>query len=201
MVNEHPFGQTRYEYTYIPRAAGRGYYQPQPQPAAAPAAQPAQEEAPTQPAAVPYPYFYYCSRSASAPEPERQHAYYPPAYQYYYPQVAVPAAPASPAANYTYAHVYPAATQAAPAAPIPSSYLGGRTRDEVELDARRIATACGAYEPRKIKPADAKADDPFWCREKNGDWHLRPYYTIEKDCQPGRWKMDGEKGYLVFIRE
>jgi hypothetical protein len=75
------------------------------------------------------------------------------------------------------------------------------TREEIELENRRVATARGAYAPRRIKPADAEPDDPFWCRETNGEWHLRNFYVIENECQPGRWQMDAEHGFLVFHRE
>lgn len=76
----------------------------------------------------------------------------------------------------------------------------GFTRDEIQMENRRVATARGAYDPRKIRPADARDDDPFWCRELNGEWHLRSYYQIEMECQPGRWMMDADVGFLVFHR-
>ncbi|KAH7067940.1 hypothetical protein FB567DRAFT_457636 [Paraphoma chrysanthemicola] len=75
-----------------------------------------------------------------------------------------------------------------------------RTREDIQMESRRIATERGAYEPRRIRPADARDDDPFWCRERNGEWHLRTYYQIENECHPGRWMMDAELGYLVFHR-
>jgi hypothetical protein len=68
------------------------------------------------------------------------------------------------------------------------------------MENRRVATERGAYSARKIMPADARADDPFWCRERNGEWHLRTYYQIENECHPGQWLMDAEIGYLVFHR-
>ncbi|KAH9882650.1 hypothetical protein J1614_000886 [Plenodomus biglobosus] len=76
----------------------------------------------------------------------------------------------------------------------------GFTREEIQMENRRVATARGAYDPRKIRPADARDDDPFWCRELNGEWHLRSYYQIEMECQPGRWMMDADVGFLVFHR-
>ncbi|KAF2652608.1 hypothetical protein K491DRAFT_760230 [Lophiostoma macrostomum CBS 122681] len=81
--------------------------------------------------------------------------------------------------------------------------LHGRpaTREELNREARRIATESGAYRPRRIKPADAHPDDQFWCRERDGEWHLRKYYVIENECQPGRWQMDAEVGFLVFHRD
>jgi hypothetical protein len=74
-------------------------------------------------------------------------------------------------------------------------------REGLQAQSRRIATERGAYDPRRIKPADARSDDPFWCRERNGEWHLRSYYQIENECHPGRWQMDAEVGFLVFHRE
>jgi hypothetical protein len=74
-------------------------------------------------------------------------------------------------------------------------------REDLQAQSRRIATERGAYDPRRIKPADARSDDPFWCRERNGEWHLRSYYQIENECHPGRWQMDAEVGFLVFHRE
>jgi hypothetical protein len=68
------------------------------------------------------------------------------------------------------------------------------------MENRRIATERGAYSARRIKPADARDDDPFWCRERNGEWHLRTFYQIENECYPGQWLMDAELGFLVFHR-
>ncbi|KAI8933339.1 hypothetical protein NX059_009962 [Plenodomus lindquistii] len=76
----------------------------------------------------------------------------------------------------------------------------GFSREEIQMENRRVATARGAYDARKIRPADARDDDPFWCRELNGEWHLRSYYQIEMECQPGRWMMDADVGFLVFHR-
>ncbi|KAF2279894.1 uncharacterized protein EI97DRAFT_104924 [Westerdykella ornata] len=75
------------------------------------------------------------------------------------------------------------------------------TVEDIRLENRRVATERGAYKARPIKPADALPDDMFWCREKDGEWHCRPYYQIENECYPGRWKMDAEHGFLVFHRE
>ncbi|KAL6703400.1 hypothetical protein ACN47E_009659 [Coniothyrium glycines] len=77
----------------------------------------------------------------------------------------------------------------------------GSTREAIQMENRRIATERGAYDARKIRPADAKDDDPFWCRERSGEWHLRSYYQIENECHPGRWMMDADIGFLVFHRE
>ncbi|KAH8732029.1 hypothetical protein GQ44DRAFT_670810 [Phaeosphaeriaceae sp. PMI808] len=75
------------------------------------------------------------------------------------------------------------------------------TREDIQMENRRIATERGAYTARRIKPADARDDDPFWCRERNGEWHLRSFYQIENECHPGRWLMDAEMGFLVFNRD
>jgi hypothetical protein len=77
----------------------------------------------------------------------------------------------------------------------------GPTREDLQMENRRIATERGAYNPRRIKPADAREDDPFWCQERNGEWHLRSFYQIENECYPGRWLMDAELGFLVFHRD
>lgn len=74
-------------------------------------------------------------------------------------------------------------------------------REEVQFESRLVATQRGAYLPRRIAPADARPDDPFWCKERTGEWHLRTYYQIENECHPGRWLMDAEHGFLVFHRE
>jgi hypothetical protein len=74
------------------------------------------------------------------------------------------------------------------------------SREDYQTESRRVATQRGAYSARKIMPADARADDPFWCRERSGEWHLRTYYQIENECHPGQWLMDAEIGYLVFHR-
>ncbi|KAF2826631.1 hypothetical protein CC86DRAFT_322180 [Ophiobolus disseminans] len=86
-------------------------------------------------------------------------------------------------------------------APVSEPCHHGPTREDVQMESRRVATERGSYAPRRIKPADARSDDPFWCRERNGEWHLRTYYQIENECHPGCWKMDPEAGFLVFHRE
>jgi hypothetical protein len=88
----------------------------------------------------------------------------------------------------------------APPAPMRTACAHTTTREDVQMENRRIATERGAYSARKIKPADARSDDPFWCRERNGEWHLRTFYQIENECYPGQWLMDAEKGFLVFHR-
>jgi hypothetical protein len=83
----------------------------------------------------------------------------------------------------------------------PCNHNRASSREDIQMESRRVATERGSYAPRRIKPADARSDDPFWCRERNGEWHLRTYYQIENECHPGSWKMDAEAGYLVFHRE
>jgi hypothetical protein len=73
-------------------------------------------------------------------------------------------------------------------------------REDYQTENRRVAAGRGAYDARPIKPADARSDDPFWCRERTGEWHLRSYYQIENECHPGNWKVDAEVGFLVFQR-
>ncbi|KAF1997045.1 hypothetical protein P154DRAFT_622832 [Amniculicola lignicola CBS 123094] len=213
----------RYTYTYIPRAEGRGTYAVGRQipNGAAPAPAPQQQVV----VAAPVGYLYhpqnYLVEPPAAPAPQAPTHLYDPQtghYVYAHPHhhhsfnnttggTAGTATP-SPTAlipHHTsgYAYVYPPGTYNTNPGPAPvaSSYIYGRTKEEVELDTRRIATARGAYKPRKIKPAEAEPDDMFWSREKNGDWHLRTYYQIENDLQPGLWKMDAERGYLCFHRE
>ena len=77
----------------------------------------------------------------------------------------------------------------------------GRTRGEVQAMDRSLAARSGAYDAHPIKPANAKPGDMFWCRETDGQWHLRPFYNIDSDCKPGSWKMDAHKGTLVYHRE
>ncbi|KAL1644635.1 hypothetical protein SLS61_008686 [Didymella pomorum] len=93
-----------------------------------------------------------------------------------------------------------AGVTAAPPALIRTACAHANTREDIQMENRRIATERGAYSARNIKPADARDDDPFWCRERNGEWHLRTLYQIENECYPGRWLMDAELGYLVFHR-
>jgi len=49
----------------------------------------------------------------------------------------------------------------------------GRTKAEVDEDNAKIAKAMGAYEKRKVVPADAKPDQPFWVVENDGSHTLR----------------------------
>lgn len=121
-----------------------------------------------------------------------------------------------PSYGYT-AHVYPPGpttyhvtnaqvpAYASPAAHVvretrPAYSPRAAAREDIQMENRRIATERGAYSPRRIRPADAREGDPFWCREVNGEWHLRSYYQIENECHPGRWMMDAEIGFLVFHR-
>ncbi|UPX19966.1 uncharacterized protein EKO05_0010214 [Ascochyta rabiei] len=110
--------------------------------------------------------------------------------------------PPGPTTTTTMYHVanshVPVAT--APPAPMRTACAHTTTREDIQMENRRIATERGAYSARKIKPADARDDDPFWCRERNGEWHLRTFYQIENECYPGQWLMDAELGFLVFHR-
>lgn len=49
----------------------------------------------------------------------------------------------------------------------------GRTKAEVDEDNAKIAKEMGAYEKRKVAPADAKDDQPFWVVENDGSHTLR----------------------------
>lgn len=97
-----------------------------------------------------------------------------------------------------YAYVHAAVTPTT----LPAAYAAEKcsakflTADDILTEKRRIATESGAYRPRKIKPADARPDDKFWCREINGEWTLRKFYDIES--LHGLWQMDAEGGFLVF---
>ncbi|KAJ4346433.1 uncharacterized protein N0V89_010362 [Didymosphaeria variabile] len=82
-----------------------------------------------------------------------------------------------------------------------SSPVHSVSRDDVQYENRRVAMERGSYAPKAIKPASAHPDDPFWCMERTGEWHLRTYYQIENECYPGRWLMDAEHGFLVFHRQ
>jgi hypothetical protein len=115
-----------------------------------------------------------------------------PAYSYAYqtmaPAVAVPVMPATYGVN----------TQV-PMTTTPT-YRASDSRLDSQHEARVIAMRRGAYLPRYVKPADARPDDPFWCQERGGEWHLRSFYQIENECQPGEWLMDPKIGNLVFHR-
>jgi len=138
-----------------------------------------------------------------------QRTYYNTVPSYGYTAHVYPPGPTTTTTTY---HVTNAQAQPYPAAPQPLRETRpafghphghpqqGPSREEIQLENRRVATARGAYDPRKIRPADARDDDPFWCRERNGEWHLRSYYQIENECQPGRWMMDADVGFLVFHR-
>src|SRR5690348_17516323 len=43
--------------------------------------------------------------------------------------------------------------------------------EEVQFESRLVATQRGAYLPRRIAPADARPDDPFWCKERRSEEH------------------------------
>jgi hypothetical protein len=126
-------------------------------------------------------------------------------YAYGYPSSIYHAATVTSAPAVQYAYIKSAATPTK----LPDVYhttqystrLTTLTAEDIALENRRVATAHGAYKPRKIKPADAEPNDLFWCRERSGEWHLRRYYDIEQNCEPGRWQMDAEIGFLVFHRD
>ncbi|KAH7135010.1 hypothetical protein B0J11DRAFT_595902 [Dendryphion nanum] len=129
-----------------------------------------------------YPYQpYYAAAGVAAAPP-----------QYAYAQPAVVARPAVVAeAPASWAYVSASRTPKV----LPSCYY---SRD---YDSRRYAPERDVYAARRIKPADARPEDPFWCRERDGHWHMRTYYSINRECYPGRWKMDPERGFLVFHRD
>ncbi|KAF2245878.1 hypothetical protein BU26DRAFT_607183 [Trematosphaeria pertusa] len=134
-----------------------------------------------------YPYqrsYYYTSGVAAAP-----------AYSYAYPATTTTTVLQPAATTYTVTNgTVPVTTTASVAAPrVP-------TRDEIQNENVRIAIQRGATNARRIKPADALPDDPFWCKERNGEWHLRSFYQIENECQPGLWKINAESGMLTFER-
>ncbi|KAF1918620.1 hypothetical protein BDU57DRAFT_511318 [Ampelomyces quisqualis] len=163
-----------------------------------------------------------CSGYPQAVVP-RGYAGYSSGYGRYYPdnRVAMPRHAAvrsyyNTVPSYGYAaqaYVYPPGPSAATTTTtyhVTNSHAGAGTsyarqhvapaREDYQMENRRVATERGAYDARAIKPADARSDDPFWCMERNGEWHLRTYYQIENECHPGRWVMDAEVGFLVFHR-
>jgi hypothetical protein len=101
----------------------------------------------------------------------------------------------------TNSHLPPMATRTTTTTTMPPVMQGpGPVRTDIQMENRRIATERGAYNIRNIKPVDALPDDPFWCMERTGEWHLRTFYQIENECYPGRWHMNPDKGFLVFHR-
>ncbi|KAF2685194.1 hypothetical protein K458DRAFT_403419 [Lentithecium fluviatile CBS 122367] len=76
----------------------------------------------------------------------------------------------------------------------------GPARLDIQMENRRIATERGAYNVRNIKPDNVNPDEPFWCMERTGEWHLRTFYQIENECYPGRWHINPDQGFLVFHR-
>ncbi|KAF2203782.1 hypothetical protein GQ43DRAFT_239344 [Delitschia confertaspora ATCC 74209] len=201
MTFPQPFDNRRRQFRYEPRHGGQPalIYQ-LPDEAAAPAPAPAAQPGPA-PAVqhVPYTLYIgleYCGGVLGA---------YPYVQYYQYPATA--AAPASAAAptyvHYPHAHSYQAYftnTTTQPAAGANGNTIYGQTAAEVQVNDRRLATQRGAYEAKPIKPV-ANPDDVFWCRERDGQWTLRPFYNIDNDLKPGRWTMDAEKGYCVYHRE
>lgn len=132
-----------------------------------------------------------------------QRTYYNTTPSYGYQAYVYPPGPTATTTTTTY-HVTNSQAQnyaQGPRAEARATYTQGPTREDIQMENRRVATERGAYDPRRIKPADARSDDPFWCRERNGEWHLRTFYQIENECHPGRWMMDADVGFLVFHRE
>ncbi|CAO2647060.1 Nn.00g079820.m01.CDS01 [Neocucurbitaria sp. VM-36] len=132
-----------------------------------------------------------------------QRTYYNTAPSYGYQSYVYPPDPSATTTTTTYHVTNSQGPSYSPAARVETRAAcnHGSTRENIQLENRRIATERGAYDARRIKPADARSDDPFWCRERNGEWHLRTYYQIENECHPGRWMMDANQGFLVFNRE
>ena len=132
-----------------------------------------------------------------------QRSYYTTTMPYYgMPQTAMvyPPGPTTTTTTYHVTNSHAAPVTTAPPAPVRTTCAHNTTREDIQMENRRIATERGAYSARRIKPADARDDDPFWCRERNGEWHLRTFYQIENECYPGQWLMDAELGFLVFHR-
>ncbi|KAJ4308504.1 hypothetical protein N0V94_009326 [Neodidymelliopsis sp. IMI 364377] len=132
-----------------------------------------------------------------------QRSYYNTLPSYGHTAYVYPPGPTATTTTTTYhvtnSHV-PTTTTTALSTPVRTACAHTTTREDVQMENRRIATERGAYSARRIKPADARDDDPFWCRERNGEWHLRTFYQIENECYPGQWLMDAEMGCLVFHR-
>jgi hypothetical protein len=132
-----------------------------------------------------------------------QRSYYTtaPSYGYAAQAYVYPPGPSTTTTTYHVTNSHGARAGGCAHPPAAQACNHGPTREDIQMENRRVATERGAYDPRRIKPADARSDDPFWCRERNGEWHLRTYYQIENECHPGRWQMDAEIGFLVFHRE
>ncbi|KAF2113791.1 hypothetical protein BDV96DRAFT_648034 [Lophiotrema nucula] len=124
----------------------------------------------------------------------------------YYPSTYAYQSPYSYASAYSYPMDWQSRWSGRSYAAIPDEFYcrparaARQRRPDPDFENRRIATERGAYEPKRIRPADREPDAPFWCRELDGTWKLRPMYDIEESCYPGQWKMNAEKGYLVFER-
>ena len=66
-------------------------------------------------------------------------------------------------------HVYhPMTSEPKPAAEPPHNVWLGRTKEQVEEDNMKIAKKEGAYDKRKMAPADASDDQYFWVVELDG---------------------------------
>ena len=152
-------------------------------------------------------------------------AYYPQqtyAFEYQYPQQAVPAAgPArqTHASNhYIYAHPRAPATPVvhhvprqpprqpprqvpAPQAPRPNIWYG-RTRAQIAEDNALMAArrGTGANAPHDMSPQDPGDDRQFWVVELNGSHSLHNFATIEACKKPGKWMQNPVHGNLYFVR-
>jgi hypothetical protein len=129
-----------------------------------------------------------------------QRSYYNTLPNYSHTACVYPPGPTTTTTTYHVTNSHVPTTTTAPSTPMRTACAHTTTREDLQMENRRIATERGAYSARRIKPADARDDDPFWCRERNGEWHLRTFYQIENECYPGQWLMDAEMGFLVFHR-
>jgi hypothetical protein len=129
-----------------------------------------------------------------------QRSYYTTSPTYGYPVTQAYVYPPGPSATTTTTTYHVTNSHAGAAGTSYARQHVAPAREDYQMENRRVATERGAYDARPIKPADARSDDPFWCMERSGEWHLRTYYQIENECYPGRWVMDAEVGFLVFQR-
>ncbi|KAF2753902.1 hypothetical protein EJ05DRAFT_541470 [Pseudovirgaria hyperparasitica] len=156
------------------------------------------------------PQYHYVQAPIAAAQP--RYVYQQPYHRYNYAGTAIPTSTAAPTPNPISPAVKPVYVNHGQATHGYNVNHGhgaygynhkyyGRTQEEVEYDNRVIATRSGAYEAHDLQPSDPKPDQMFWCREIDGSWTLRTFFTISEDLKPGKWKMDAARGSLVFIRE
>ncbi|KAF2816311.1 uncharacterized protein BDZ99DRAFT_133374 [Mytilinidion resinicola] len=138
-----------------------------------------------------------------------------------YAAVAVPQVQA-PQQTYVYANQPAVGMAGAPIqqpnlgpTPYPAQYTGqpmasygpyhhyhmGRTKEQVDMDNRRTAYQQGAYSMHPIAPDNPPPDTQFWCKEVDGEWTLRTFFTIQEDLKPGNWKYAPDTGMFVYIRK